>query len=61
MKVKKLRGVLGCAADMQRNLGDEGTSRFLQALGDALRTRDKEDVAKVIESIQQRRKERCIT
>jgi hypothetical protein len=59
MKIKKLRAILGSVADMQRNLGDEPTSRFLQALGDVLRPRDKEDVAKVIESIQQRRKERC--
>lgn len=58
MKVKELRTVLECMADLQRNLGDEASSRSLRQLGEVLSVRDTEEVAKVVENVQQRRKVR---
>jgi hypothetical protein len=59
MKVKKLRDILERLADMQNGLGDGATSQALKELGDVLRVRDREDVAKIVEGIQQRRRLRC--
>jgi hypothetical protein len=58
MKVEKLRALLAQAAEMQRGLGDEVTGQALRELGEVLRIRDNEEVAKVVENIKQRREDR---
>ncbi len=55
MKVKKLREVLGKIAEMQHGQGDAPASKALESLSEILKSRDKEDVAKMVDGIQQRR------
>lgn len=58
MKVKELRAVLASMADLQHHLGHEASSKALLQLGDVLSVRDREEVARVVENVQQRRSSR---
>ncbi len=55
MKVAKLRGVLSEIAKMQHNQGDPGMANALYSLVKILESRDKDEVAALVSSIQQRR------
>lgn len=58
MKVQKLRDVLEKIAKMQHRQGDVATGNALETLSEIIKTRDKEDVSKMVEGIQQRRGDR---
>lgn len=55
MKVIKLRATLGKIAEMQHRQGDAASGNALETLAEILKSRDKEDVSKIVDSIQQRR------
>ena len=55
MKVRKLREVLERIAEMQHRCGDDVTANYLKKLQEILQTSDKDEVSKMVDSIQQRR------
>ena len=55
MKVQKLREVFGKIAGMQHRQGDAATGKALERLSEIIKTRDKDDVSKMVDGIQQRR------
>jgi hypothetical protein len=58
MKVLKLRETLAKIAEMQHNQGDIASANALERLSKILESRNKDDVPKVADSIQQRRQAR---
>ena len=61
MKVQKMREVLRKIAEMQHKQGDAATGKALEMLSEILKPRDKDDVSKLVDSIQQRRGSRRIS
>ena len=55
MKVLKLRELLSKIARMQDGQGDAETANALEQLSEILKSRDKDDVCKTVDSIEQRR------
>jgi hypothetical protein len=60
MKVIKLRETLGKIAIMQQNQGDAATANALEKLSKILVSRNREDVHRMVDSIQQRRQARKV-
>ena len=58
MKVHKLRETLLKIAEMQHHQGDTVAAKALEKLAEMLQKRDKDDVSKLVNTIQQRRGDR---